>query len=438
MTALPAPGTDLRLLVGAADSDDAWPQLRAAAFEFGALEVECAGRRIFVFEQPLAALRFCLSVTSTHALPIAIDLDRIELTATPDAWRNAGAPRWLARSPGVALLDRLLADPAPAPLRFSPAAAALVQRAAVGSDLASLAWLNLSMDAAEQDGRAAWYSPTFDAGNAVASQRASTPSAATPSGELALGQPLPDRPHWWLTSGPRALGPLSGWRLRQQKTGQPGHAWAGSSDAAQQLLRARLDAERRLAAAGLAAPLLPSTDSRLQTPPYFIASAWLGVEPLLDWWPRQPDPLPLLIPALARLAHGLAAAATQGCAHGALHDDDLFVAGTADGPQLRIDGLRACADAERDAAGARDLQMLADLLFRLALGGPSEQPGPFWEGRIANALLRELLRACLDPLHPAPISRMDALADRLLSVAETATPPPALHAPRRWWMRERT
>lgn len=435
MSRQPTPVSQLRLLVSTdASHGAAWAALRTAAFAHDACEVDGAGQRLFLFQQPLAALRFCLECLGEPRLAatrLAVHLDDVRLSETDGDWRERGAPRWLASGNGLGQLQRLLQDPGTPRLRFSKAAAELVKRAAVGSELAMLGW-QPSRPGGEGAG---WLSPRWQGDDGAGADGDATAMPAIPVA-LAADQPLPHRPHWWLVGEPSTRGQLHAWRLRQQKTGLCGHAWEARSESGLAELQARLDAQQQLSALGLAQVALAISDSHVQAPPYFIACQWLGVVPLQAGCSVQPATLGLIVPALAQLASGLATANRRGFAHGLLSTDDLFI-GTGFGqPSLQIDGLRAYTAEALGSAVERDLQALAGVLFRLALGGLEREPGPFWESQIADPAVRALLRACLDPAHLAPIRSLEHFANALHRLTPSADDSTKAAAPRvPWWRR---
>jgi hypothetical protein len=449
MSRTPTPYSNLRLLLAVeAPSAELWAQLRQAIFQFGTKQADCAGRPLFMFEQPQHALQFCLRWQHTDpslGLRLALHVDRAQLSENDADWQACGGPRWQLDSPASSVLAQLLRAPGRAVLRVTPAAVELMQRAAIGSGQAGIRWKDgAHFTVAAGVLGPAWRTPVGDASSDDDDSVEPTTSAPTAIDDSPseVGQPLPDRPHWWLEAGPRIVGPLHGWQIRHGKTRQRGHAWLARNEAGQHELRARLDAQRRLLDAGLGAIVLPASETRLDAMPCFIASHWIGVNQLAETWQRAPIPLPTLCDALARLADGLLDAHALGCAHGALQADDLFVDSDDDERvQLSIDGLREIAADDRDAAIDSDRRALAMLLFRLALGGPDSEPGPFWYHQIESAALRGLLAAALDPADPNPITTMEALAAALAQLgsdmrsdgADTDDGP--AHRSRPWWRR---
>jgi hypothetical protein len=443
MSRTPTPYSNLRLLLAVeAPTAELWAQLRQAIFQFGTKQADCAGRPLFLFEQPQHALQFCLRWQHTDpslGLRLALHVDRAQLSENDRVWQACGGPRWQLDSQASSVLAKLLRAPGRAVLRVTPAAVELMQRAAIGSGQAGIRW---------KDGRhftladgvlgPAWKTPINNTNSDTSINPATPTPTAIDDSPAEVGQPLPDRPHWWLEAGPRVVGALHGWQIRHGKTRQRGHAWLARNEAGQRALRARLDAQRRLLDAGHGAIVLPASETRLDATPSFIASHWLGVNRLPEAWQRAPVPLPTLCDALARLADGLLAAHALGCAHGALQAEDLFVGSDGDPLQLSIDGLRELAADGLDAAIESDRRALAMLLFRLVLGGPDSEPGPFWYNQIESSAVRRLLADSLDPAAASPIRSLDAFAAALRAFASgTADTADDDHpqAARPWWRR---
>ncbi len=438
--------TDITLLLGV-DLIGAEPsacgellhRARRLAFDAGACEAECGGRPLWLFADALALLRVCaaLATSSAGVLRIVVHADRVELVEQAPAWQVLGAPRWTVQTPGADVIDALRRIESPIAVRFSPTAADLARRAAVGCELPPLQWRVGDLDP-ELQPAPDWVglhfgTPLTGDGDkpAIAMVRS---EAIDPELIPTAGHPLPDLPHWWLLEDPDNDSPRRA-RLRHQKTGQLGCAWFAGGDGAQEL-RERIAAQRAAQGTPVAELLVPLSDCRLDRAPRFVVAHWIGIEPLIDRWQRQPLSPDALFAAFARLFRQLAAAQAQGLAHGQIDDRDLFF--DSDRGALRITGLRRfelAADAA-EAAGD-DAHALLMLLFRLALGGPDRHPGPFWEADLVGPEVAALIRACLDPSHPAPVRGHLATADAIDDLLQRRTRAASAPAPstRRWWRR---